>query len=196
MISGLGSAVHGCSVLRTWEWFSVIVEVVLTIPSNQTTPFWSHPALIRTSNADNGTESSKHEAAHGMDSPEDEGSPNVVAADEYLRHNAARTDFEEAGDRSDDELVDTGRGGWDIEQKTFKEMQARIYQTFAMVSITKSSSRRRGAGFMRLAQNCLSRERRLNSSRAASPTVQRSTFNFESTIRTPNVTSSRIVLCT
>jgi hypothetical protein len=81
--------------------------------------------------ADNGTESSKHEAAHGVDGPEDEGSPNVAAADEYSRHNAARTDFEEAGDRSDDELVDTGtgRGGWDIEWKTFKEeMQAHIQQ--------------------------------------------------------------------
>jgi hypothetical protein len=57
-----------------------------------------------------GVESGQPETAHGEDNPgeEEESSPNVEAIDEYSRHNAARTDFDDdAVDGSDDELVDT-----------------------------------------------------------------------------------------
>ncbi|KAI9446940.1 hypothetical protein BJY52DRAFT_1093417, partial [Lactarius psammicola] len=89
----------------------------------------------------------------------------------------------------DDELIDTWEKG-DSEKKTCKEeLENHIrlicdfcdgleFQVKFQDPRFLRTLERDGAGFLRLARNCLSRERRLNSSRTASPsTWESSTAN-------------------
>ncbi|KAI9428697.1 hypothetical protein BJY52DRAFT_1133908 [Lactarius psammicola] len=90
----------------------------------------------------------------------------------------------------DDALIDTRENGDEFERKTCKEeMENHIhlirdfcdgleFQVKFQDPRFLRTLEKEGAGFFRLAQNCLSRERRQNSSRAASPsTWERSTVN-------------------
>ena len=92
-------------------------------------------------------------------------------------------DFDPTEDRFDDDAVDTREGIWEGEHKTFKEeMEVHIqkirdfadgleYQIAFQDRRFLKTLQKEGAGFFRLAENCLSRERRFNSSREASPTM-------------------------
>ncbi|EDR07054.1 uncharacterized protein LACBIDRAFT_299387 [Laccaria bicolor S238N-H82] len=137
----------------------------LQVMRNRTTPFWSHPALIplQTESLDN----DHAEMAEGV-------GPTEPIMDD---------DLDPAEDRFDDDAVDTREGIWESEQKTFKEeMDAHIqkirdfadgleYQISFQDRRFLKTLQKEGAGFFRLAENCLSREHRFNSSREASPTT-------------------------
>jgi hypothetical protein len=139
----------------------------LEVTRNRTTPFWSHPSLRPLSNDENAAMPDQPVAANGND---------------YIRENAARNDFDDGEFESDDEmLVDTWEGM--DERKTFKEeMETHVqllrdfcngleHQIQFQDRRFLKTFEKEGAGLLKLARNCLSRERRLNSSRAASPTT-------------------------
>jgi hypothetical protein len=110
----------------------------------------------------------------------------------YSRLNLAAYRIDDMSDDDDDGLIDTeGRGDDTVTEKNAvkekMENYIRIIRDFSdgleyqvkfqdprfLTTLEKD-----GAGFIRLAQNCLSRERRQNSSRVASPsTWERSTAN-------------------
>ena len=147
----------------------------LQVTRNQMTPFWSHPALIPLQ-TDNITDEDRMETevVEGV-------GPNDPIADD---------DFDHTGGRFEDDTVDTREGIWEGERKTFKEeMDAHIkmirdfadgleYQVLFQDRRFLKTLQKEGAGFFRLAESCLSRERRFNSSREASPTTwENSTAN-------------------
>ncbi len=104
----------------------------------------------------------------------------------------AANEIDDSNPESDDDdaLIDTRENGDKSEKKTYKEemethirlirdfydslkFQIKFQDPWFLRTLEKE-----GAGFLRLAQNCLSHERRLNSSQAASPsTWERSTAN-------------------
>ena len=140
----------------------------LQVTRNRTTPFWSHPALIPLQ-TDNITDEDRMET-EGVEGV----GPNDPIADD---------DFDHTEDRFEDDTVDTREGIWEGERKTFKEeMDAHIktirdfadgleYQVSFQDCRFLKTLQKEGAGFFRLAENCLCRERRFNSSREASPTT-------------------------
>jgi hypothetical protein len=153
----------------------------LEVTRNRSTPFWSHPALKPIMNSEDVVE--VDDLASGGE--------NRASGNLYNWQNTAQDDLEGVDIESDDgSLVDTREGKSDDNTKTCKEeMMAHIqlirdfcdgleYQLqFQDLRFLKALEKE-GAGFFRLAQNCLSRERRLNSSRAASPkTWENSTAN-------------------
>ena len=101
----------------------------------------------------------------------------------YLRENLARGDFDDVEIESDDEFVDTADGTQEVNSKTYREEMeglTKLLQDFAdgcAYQIQFGDRRflktleKEGAGLFRLARNCLSHERRANSSRVASPTT-------------------------
>ena len=148
----------------------------LEVTRNCTLPIWSHPSLKPLVAPADVTEPDKGMTAEGG-----------VEDKPYNRQNMAGFDI---GEESDDSaLVDTEEGG-DGMKKAYKEKMEHYIRTIRefcdgleyqikfqdprfLTTLEKD-----GAGFIRLAENCLSRERRLNSSRAASPsTWERSTAN-------------------
>jgi hypothetical protein len=148
----------------------------LQVTRNRSTPFWSHPSLKPLLHVEgDANEDRQMITDHGDDDP--------AAGEQYNRENTARNTFEDDGVESDDEPVDIHDGRWESQGETFKEqMGARIqlirefcdgleHQTQFQDHRFLKTLEKEGAGFFRLAQSCLSRERRLNSSRAASPTT-------------------------
>jgi len=95
----------------------------------------------------------------------------------------------ESDDDDDDPLVDTWDGGNIVKKTCKEEMENTIrlirdfcngleYQVQFQDPNFLTTLEKEGARFFRLARNCLSREKRLNSSRAASPaTWESSTAN-------------------
>ncbi len=120
------------------------------------------------------------------------GNGNDKAVEVYNRLNMAANEIDDSNPKSDDDdtLIDTRENGDESEKKTYKEdmeTHIRLIRDFCdglKFQIKFQDPRflrtleKEGAGFLRLAQNCLSHERRLNSSRAASlSTWERSTAN-------------------
>ncbi len=120
------------------------------------------------------------------------GNGNDKAVEVYNQLNMAANEIDDSNPESDDDdaLIDTRENGDESEKKTYKEdMETHIrlirdfcdgleFQIKFQDPQFLRTLEKEGAGFLRLAQNCLSCERRLNSSRAASPsTWERSTAN-------------------
>lgn len=153
----------------------------LEVTRNRTLPFWSHPSLKPISTSTE-IEVDQETAAVGDENEE-------ASKEPYNRVNTAEnevdgSDFE---DEDVDALVDTWENGGD---KTYREeMEDYIhlirdfcdgleYQIKFQDRRFLSTLQKDGARFFQFAQNCLSREKRQNSSRAASPTTwERSTAN-------------------
>jgi hypothetical protein len=123
---------------------------------------------------------------------------NKRCVEVYNQWNMARNEIVDSNFESDDSdddnnnstLVNTWEDGGNIERKTCKEeMENNIrlirdfcngleYQVQYQDPRFLKTLEREGARFLRLARDCLSREKRLNSSRAASPvTWESSTSN-------------------
>ena len=157
----------------------------LQVTRNRSTPFWSHSALKPLPTAE--------DMNHMMDLDEQlevptklENTTSPAVEEPYVRLNAAgtRSEFDEDDFESDNEgLVDTWEGGSENRQQTCKEELNEIIHLlrdfvgglehqvqFQDLRFLKTLEKE-GAGLFRLARNCLSREKRLNSSRAASPTT-------------------------
>ena len=112
------------------------------------------------------------------------------AKDTHSRVNTAENTLDSSDFESDDDdlIVDTWEDGGNLEKKTYEEQMANYINLirdfcdglefqikFQDPRFLKTLGKE-GAGFFKLAQNCLSRERRLNSSRVESPTTwERST---------------------
>ena len=157
----------------------------LEVTRNRSLPFWSHLSLKPLATAEEGTEPEETVAITG-----DGGG----AAYDCL--NTARYHLEglnpESDDDDDDGLVDMeGRGGDTVtEKKTYKEKMENYiylirdfcdgleYQIKFQDQRFLRTLEKDGTGFMKLAQNCCSRERRQNLSRAASlSTWEKATSN-------------------
>ena len=154
----------------------------LVVTRNRTLPFWSHPFLKPLATAADVTEPELADRPKAVDGNEDD--------PVYNRQNLAAYAIDDGFDDDDDGLIDTEGGGYNTKKNAVKEKMEdyiRIIRDFCdgleyqlkfqdpqfLTTLEKD-----GAGFIRLAQNCLSRERRQNSSRAASPsTWERSTSN-------------------
>ncbi|KAF8879756.1 hypothetical protein CPB84DRAFT_1640918, partial [Gymnopilus junonius] len=145
----------------------------LEVTRNRSTPFWSHRFLRPLP----GTEDDIEETAPALVND------SMGLEDDYTRQNTAETDFDDDVDLDDDELVDMLDNRLHDKRKTCKEEMKDIikvlrdfvggleYQVqFEDLRFLRTLEKD-GAGFLRLARNCLSRERRLNSSRASSPTT-------------------------
>ena len=164
------------------QFHPVDPQFFLQVTRNRSLPFWSHPSLKPLAAAEDVLEPDRYAATDGDDGD----------GDTYNRVNAARCEIEDSSIESEDEdgLIDTeGRCG-DVDKAKFKEkMESYIhiirkfcdgleFQVKFQDSRFLATLEKDGAGFIRLAQNCLSRERRHNSSRAASPsTWERTTSN-------------------
>ena len=146
----------------------------LKVTRNHTLPIWSHPLLKPLATA---TDVSEPDCPKAVDGNEDD--------PVYNRLNLAAYAIDD-----DDRLIDTEGGGESTEKNAVKEKMEdyiRIIRNFCdgleyqlkfqdprfLMTLEKD-----GAGFIALAQNCLSRERQQNSSRVVSPsTWERSTAN-------------------
>ncbi|KAH9032964.1 hypothetical protein EDB85DRAFT_1864712, partial [Lactarius pseudohatsudake] len=154
----------------------------LEVKRNRTLPFWSHPSLKPLSTVAEIIEGDRSTIADG--DGDDKASVEV-----YSQLNTARNEIDDSDpqidDDDDDELIDTGGN---VEKKTVKEeMENYIhiirdfcdgleFQVKFQNPQFLRTLEREGAGFLKLAQDCLSRERRLNSNQVASPsTWERST---------------------
>ena len=152
----------------------------LEVMRNRCVPFWSHPSLKPLSSA--------KDAGPTL--------PDVTESDidVYSRRNTARIECEasnlESDDDDDDELVDTWENRGNVDKNGCRElMENNIhlirsfcdgleYQLQFQDPRFLMTMERESARFLKLARDCLSRERRLNSSRAASPaTWEKSTAN-------------------
>ncbi len=106
------------------------------------------------------------------------GNGNDKAVEVYNRLNMAANEIDDSNPKSDDDdtLIDTRENGDESEKKTYKEdMETHIrlirdfcdgleFQIKFQDPQFLRTLEKEGAGFLRLTQNCLSRERRLNSS--------------------------------
>ena len=150
------------------------------VTRNRSTPFWSHPTLKPLPTAeDTGMMDSVDNAV-----PANSDDTTSPVEEPYERLNAAESEFDEDNFESDDEgLVDTWEGGSENRQRTCKEeLNEIIYLLRDFVGGLEhqvqfqdlrflKTLEKEGAGLFRLARNCLSQERRLNSSRVASLTT-------------------------
>ena len=144
----------------------------LEVKRNCTLPFWSHPSLIPLS--DNQTQAS---ASVPSTTPESLDNQPTSAENDY-----------DAVDGSDDELIDMSQGVRTTYRETMKfhvhairdfcdglEYQIQFEDQRFLDTLEKE-----GARFLRLMENCLSRERRSNSTRPGSiapATWEQSTAN-------------------
>ena len=154
----------------------------LKVTRNRCLPFWSHPSLKPLTAPEDVTEVDE---AITTESGDGDG-------DAYDQVNTAGYGFEDSNVESEDDdgLIDTEGGASDVDKATFKqkmedyihiirdfcdglEYQIKFQDTQFLTTLEKD-----GAGFIKFAENCLSQERRHNSSRAASPTTwEKSTSN-------------------
>ena len=158
----------------------------LEVTRNRSLPFWSHPSLKPISLSREEIEAYQKTAT--IDDENDE-----APGDLYSRVNTAKNEVDDFDFESedDDALIDTWEnGGDDLEKKTYEEeMEDYIdlirdfcngleFQIKFQDRRFLKTLQRDGAKFFQLARNCLSREKRQNSSRVASPTTwERSTAN-------------------
>lgn len=140
----------------------------LEVKRNRTTPFWKHKLLIPPDGVDGGGNTDSL----------------TLAAPETMRALSKKADLdsENGSDESDDNnIVDTEQGL--IGGSTFGEQMTKHismlrdfadgleYQLQFDDHRMLASLEREGGSFLRFAQNCLSRERRMNSTRGVSPTT-------------------------
>jgi len=166
------------------QFHPVNPQFFLEVTRNQSSPFWSHPSLKPLSIAAERIEEDNRTATDG------DGVDNTYV-EEYCRLNTAGNEIEDLdfGSEDDDGLIDTWEKG-DLEKKACKEElenHIRLIRDFCdglefQVKFQDPqflrTLQKEGAGYIRLARNCLSHERHLNSSRAAFPsTWERSTAN-------------------
>jgi hypothetical protein len=157
----------------------------LEVTRNRTVPFWSHSALKPLADDEDYTPTGDSGDGDGGDGDDDKA--GVLEED---RLNTARLELEsdDSGDDSaDGQLVDTWEGRGDDKRKTYEEQmrgnialirdfsEALEYQIQFQDARFLRTLEKEGARFLRLARNCISRERRLNSSRADSPATWEST---------------------
>ena len=171
------------------QFHPVDPQFFLEVTRNRCTPFWSHPSLKPLAATEDVTEAGALAATQDAGDGDGDGDGD---SDGYNRVNAATYGFEDLNVEfeDDDDLIDTeGRCG-DMDKATFEEKmkdyiritrdfcdgleyQVKFHDTRFLGTLEKD-----GARFFNLAQNCLGRERRYNSSREASPTTwERSTSN-------------------
>ncbi|KAH8985839.1 hypothetical protein EDB86DRAFT_2832928 [Lactarius hatsudake] len=157
----------------------------LEVTRNRCPPFWSHPSL-KPLPSEEGSEPG-HPVARGSDG-DDKADVEVY----YNCQNTARNVINDShfeSDNDNDTLIDM-ENRREFEGETYKEeMEKHIhlirdfcdgleFQIKFRDPRFLRTLEREGAGFLRLTQNCLSHERRMNSSRAASPsTWERTTTN-------------------
>ncbi|KAH9023946.1 hypothetical protein EDB85DRAFT_2075228 [Lactarius pseudohatsudake] len=172
------------------QFHPVDPQFFLQVMRNRTLPFWSHLSLKPLPTV---AAIIKEDCSTIADSDGD----NKVSMEVYVRVNTAGNEMDNSDPQSDndDVLIDTGGN---VEKKTVKEeMENYIhiirdfcdgleFQVQFQDQRFLRTLERESAGFLKLMQNCLSRERRLNSSRAASPsTWERTTTNVHAVITTP-----------
>lgn len=158
----------------------------LEVTRNRTIPFWSHSTLKPLANAEDVDSESEDRAALGND----KGKARVLGDDDMLNTAGIELDLDDLElESDDDQLVDIWEGRGDGERKAYKEQMedniglirdfsdALEYQIQFQDPKFLSTLEKEGARFFRLARNCLSREKRLNSSRASPATWERSTIN-------------------
>jgi hypothetical protein len=149
----------------------------LQVERNRTVPFWSH-SLLKPLESHLNPAPQLNSTLFGAESS---ASRAHIDSDQELGNNSAS--------ESDDDHVDTGtdtNAGW----RTFDERLTSLISTLREFSDGMEYQRqfkdsrmlevleRDGAGLFRLAENCLSRERRVNSTRSAPPsTWERATAN-------------------
>ncbi|KAH9048602.1 hypothetical protein EDB83DRAFT_2507350 [Lactarius deliciosus] len=145
----------------------------LEVTRNRSIPFWSHPSLKPLSIAEERIETDPPTATDGD-------GDDTASVEGYSRLNTAGNEFDDDSD-DDNVLVDTWENGGEYEKKSCKEElenHIRLIRDFCdglEFQVRFQDPRflrtleRDGAWFFRLARNCISRERRLNSNRAASP---------------------------
>lgn len=159
----------------------------LEVQRNRTIPFWSHPSLIPLLPPTGPTLA-----------PVTQGAPTPAVTIIPTAQSGARAEDSDAegddgvgSDDDDDGLVDTGNSAeLNTGRETFDERLTAYIQTMRdfcdgleyqrkfQDSRFLNTLERQGAGFFRLAENCLSRERRINSTRSAAPTTwEQSTAN-------------------
>ena len=176
------------------QFHSVDPKFFLEVTRNRCSPFWSHPSLKPLANTEDIMEEGALAATQGAGDGDGDGDGDGNGdGNGYHRVNAAIYGIEALNGESeddDDDLVDTeGRVG-EMDKAMFEgkmedyirmirnfcdglEYQVKFRDTWFLRTLEKD-----GAGFINLARNCLSRERRYNSSREASPTTwERSTSN-------------------
>jgi hypothetical protein len=139
----------------------------LEVSRNRSTPFWSHQSLVpltETHHDDQVSAPSLENGAtmEGEDDGEDGGSDGQDGAveGELVDTLAGADSMRTVRERFDDNIS--------LIRNFLDGLQ---YQRQFSDPRMLESLERNGAGFLRLARNCLDRERRLNSSRAASPTT-------------------------
>lgn len=153
----------------------------LEVQRNRTLPFWSHPALVPIL------------PPTGPTQTQVQATSIVVAPVVIQRLSRAGqdpdSDDDGVGSDDDDDLVDMGapssaaHATFDDRLTTYLQTIREFcdgleYQRKFQDSRFLDTLEREGAGFLRLAGNCLSRERRENSTRSAAPTTwERSTAN-------------------
>ena len=164
----------------------------LEVTRNRTAPFWSHSTLKPLADAEDDIASKELEDRTATGSGDgDDNKARALGEDDILNTAGIELDSDDLGFESDDnQLVDIWEGRGDEERRTYNEemggnigllrnfCDALEYQIQFQDPRFLKTLEKEGARFFRLARNCLSRERRLNSSRAASPaTWERSTEN-------------------
>ncbi|KAH9023028.1 hypothetical protein EDB83DRAFT_2320208 [Lactarius deliciosus] len=158
----------------------------LEVTQNRCLPFWLHPFLKPLPSEE---ESESGHPVAGGSNGDDKAHVEVY----YHRQNTARNEIDDSNFESDDDddaaLIHM-EDGREFEKKTYKEkMETHIrlirdfcnglkYQIKFQDPQFLKTLEREGAGFLRLAQNCLNCERRMNSCRAGSlSTWEKSTTN-------------------
>ncbi|KAF7377077.1 hypothetical protein MSAN_00126200 [Mycena sanguinolenta] len=133
------------------------------VTRNRSTPFWSHPSL------------------KPLDAPPPPSTSPVLPTSNSVHRDEI---IQEAAKESDEELVEIRAGATFDERLTSTLTKIRDfcdgleYQRQFRDLRMLDTLEREGASFFRLIDNCLSRERRANSSRSAPPTTwERSTAN-------------------
>jgi hypothetical protein len=144
----------------------------LEVNRNRTTPFWTHKTLIPLEN----------DPPMSADTPTPHTSPDTGSL-------ASESDSDDEQD-VDDSLIDMGTNTDSTERLTFRERLLKhihLLQDFCgglEFQLQFSDQRmlqvleREGAGMLRLAENCLDRERRFNTTRGDAPTTwEKATLN-------------------
>ncbi|KAF7349473.1 SWIM-type domain-containing protein [Mycena sanguinolenta] len=133
------------------------------VTRNRSTPFWSHPSL------------------KPLDAPPPPSTSPVLPTSSSVHRDEI---IQEAAEESDEDLVEIRAGATFDERLTSTLTKIRDfcdgleYQRQFRDLRVLDTLEREGASFFRLIDNCLSRERRANSSRSAPPTTwERSTAN-------------------
>jgi hypothetical protein len=129
----------------------------LQVSRNRTTPFWSHPFLVPLNSVDPGARSIGPAFLMPREDPIDDDEDDEVISVVDMEQTGIGYTFDE---RLDEHIktIEDFLGGLEY-QRQFRDH--RILATLE----------REGAGFLRLARNCLDHERRYNSSQTNAPTT-------------------------